>query len=1168
MTAPLLSFVTTRTHISKRWLSGIFVFLVGIVLSTSLIYYVEMMRMDKMHHKITDIAKSNANLLRTGIDHKLALTYLLSSMVQEDGTIHDFDSIGKNLITFYPNISEIALVENGVIKHVVPVSGNEKALGFNLFTDPEQKTEALLAQKTGKLTLAGPLHLVQGGMGVVGRLPIYTKEQKFRGFILIVIRFPEFLHTIPLENLKEEGYQYTLTRIHPISKKEQIIASTGDEKLNGPVQHSIDLPNVTWTLRIAPIDGWINPWLLAIEIAIALLFSTLLGYIAKQYTQLKSYRNTLELKIVERTAEVTQTKNQLRTLLNTIPDLIWLKDKNGVYLLCNPMFERFFGAKEGEIVGKTDYDFVDKEQADAFRNHDNLAMEANTPTMNEEWITFASDGHRALLETVKIPMINKHNDLLGILGISHDITRRHHQEERIHQLTKLYATLSQCNHAIVHSNTPNELFLKVCESIVVQGGMSMAWIGTIDQKAQRIYPIVSYGDDNHYLDGIELSTQADLPSGIGPTGVAAREDHPCWCQDFMNDSATALWHDRAAQRGWKSSAALPIHLYDDVVGVFTIYSQTLNAFDPSSQELIIEMAMELSYAMENFDRENKRKVSESKLIQTEKLLEEMSMAAHIGGWEINLKNEMGIWTKEAAKIYDMVPEETITLPLALSVYEGEWSEKIQTALNELIHQRKSCDLELKMTTFKGKQKWVRIIASPIIVEGEVNQMHGSIQDITTQKMAEEKVQWLAQYDALTGLPNRNLLNDRIQYAISIAHRSKEPIALLFLDLDHFKNINDSLGHTIGDDLLINVSNRMKPIIREEDTLSRQGGDEFIIVLPNTDSDGAAHVAQKIIDAVSQPYLIKEHELSVTPSIGIALYPIDGNNAEALYQSADIAMYHAKHDGRNCFRFVTPEIQARSARNLEIENALRHALQRNELEVYYQPQISVETGKLIGAEALLRWHHPTLGMVSPAEFISIAEESGQIVTIGEWVLRNALRQLKAWNTQGIEPFIMAVNLSAIQFHHPSLVSMVLTVLDELQLPAQYLELELTEGIAMENPLHAIEIMNELYEHGIRMSIDDFGTGYSSLNYLKQFRVYKLKIDQSFIRDIDKNAEDKTIVNTIINMANNLNMITIAEGVETAQQLEILREIGCDEIQGYYFSEPLPASAFEAYVRQSL
>ncbi|MCJ7766044.1 MAG: bifunctional diguanylate cyclase/phosphodiesterase, partial [Thiovulaceae bacterium] len=401
-----------------------------------------------------------------------------------------------------------------------------------------------------------------------------------------------------------------------------------------------------------------------------------------------------------------------------------------------------------------------------------------------------------------------------------------------------------------------------------------------------------------------------------------------------------------------------------------------------------------------------------------------------------------------------------------------------------------------------------------------------------------------------------------------AHRVKEPIALLILDLDHFKNINDSLGHDIGDKLLVKVASRIQSVVREGDTLSRQGGDEFVIALVRTDSDGAAHVAEKLIEVISQPYRILHHELTVTPSIGIALYPIDGNDFITLSQSADAAMYRAKDDGRNCYRFFTSEIQARSARNLELENALRHALERNELELYYQPQISMEARRLIGAEALLRWNHPTLGAVSPAEFIPIAEGNGQILVIGEWVLRAALMQLKLWIEEGMEPFVMAVNLSSIQFRHPKLVALVLGVLEELQLPAEYLELELTEGIAMENPLHAIELMNELHDHGIRMSIDDFGTGYSSLNYLKQFRVYKLKIDLSFIRDISENPEDRAIVNAIISMANSLNMQTIAEGVETAEQLALLQDSGCDEVQGYYFSRPLPSVEFEKFALSRL
>jgi diguanylate cyclase (GGDEF)-like protein/PAS domain S-box-containing protein len=967
----------------KEWGVGISVFILAAIVSTDAIWHLEKMRAEAIKHRINELANENIFRLDKDIDQIMALSYPIASTVREDGSIDDFDFIAEKLIAHYPLISEIALAPGGIIEHVVPLRGNEKAVGFNLLTDPEQQAEALLARESGKLTLAGPLHLVQGGEGIVARMPLFRgKEKKFWGFVFILIRFPDILHADSLNNLTRHGYRYTLTRIHPNTRKEQIIAASDNQALDHPIEKVIKLPNALWTLRIAPAEGWYNRSLLALETALGVLVSILLGYIAKQYAELRNHRHFLEKRVEERTAEIAETKNQLRTLLDTIPDLIWLKNSDGIYLLCNPMFERFFGAAEEEIVGKSDYDFVDKELADFFLQKDLQAMETDGPSINEEWVTFADDGHRAFLETIKTPMVDETGALVGVLGIARDITQRH--------------------------------------------------------------------------------------------------------------------------------------------------------------------------------------TSKINLLHTEKLLEEMSAMAHVGGWEFDPKSGGGSWTAETARIHGMDPEDATNTTIGLSVYEGAWLEKIETAIDNAITKALPYDLELQMTTPAGEKKWVRTIGIPVVEKGKVVRVRGSMQDITAQKSAEEKIHWLAHFDPLTKLPNRTLLNDRVDYAIRIAHRSQDTAALLYLDLDHFKNINETLGHHIGDELIVQVASRIRSLVREADTLSRQGGDEFLIFLSGTDSDGAAHVAEKLIESLSQPYQIQHHELSITPSIGIALYPTDGADFTALSQSADAAMYRAKEDGRNCYRFFTPEIQARTARTLELENALRHALSRNELELCYQPQISLETGRLVGAEALLRWNHPTLGMVSPSEFIPVAEESGQIIAIGEWVLRRALGQLKSWMDGGMEPFIMAVNLSAIQFRHPKLVSLVLEILEEVRLSARYLELELTERIASENPLQAIDIMNELYDQGIRMSIDDFGTGYSSLNYLKKFRVYKLKIDQSFIHDITDNPEDRTIVNTIINMAHSLNMITIAEGVETAGQLELLRQSGCNEIQGYYFSQPLPADLFERFV----
>jgi diguanylate cyclase (GGDEF)-like protein/PAS domain S-box-containing protein len=466
----------------------------------------------------------------------------------------------------------------------------------------------------------------------------------------------------------------------------------------------------------------------------------------------------------------------------------------------------------------------------------------------------------------------------------------------------------------------------------------------------------------------------------------------------------------------------------------------------------------------------------------------------------------------------------------------------------------------------GHEFRVEIGLTPISTD-EGRYVIASVVDITTRVEHERRINQLINFDPLTGLPNRNLLHDRVSQAIHAASRSGSHLAILFLDLDHFKNVNDTLGHSTGDELLVEVGKRLKASVRESDTVARIGGDEFVIVLADADATDASAVATKLLDSLSQPYTIGTHLLSATPSIGVAMYPEDGTEFGVLYQHADAAMYQAKGDGRNGFRFFTAEMQSHTERMLVLEGAMRQALELGQFYLNYQPQLSADGRKVIGVEALLRWSHPELGMVSPAEFIPLAESNGQIIPIGTWVLRTAVQQLRAWLDSGLHPIVMAVNLSAVQFRHSNLPALVSQILEEFQLPPEYLELELTESVTMANPQTAIDVMDDLHARGVRMSIDDFGTGYSSLSYLKKFKVYKLKIDQSFVRDIATDADDRAIVTAIVQMAHSVGFVAIAEGVETPAQQEFLIQQGCDEVQGYLFSKPLPAEQIAAFIRKT-
>lgn len=1264
------------------------VFLLSTAISASLIWHLEDLRVRAERAHASAEASGHAQTLQHSIERSLSATYALAALVRQgNGDVANFDAVASEMLPLYPGAAALGLAPRGIVLHIAPLAGNERAIGHDMLNDPAHVKESIRTLKSGQLTLVGPFNLAQGGQEAVARLPVFLGEPSvsgaFWGFTTVLLRFPEALSPAQLSQLPAQGLAYELWRIHPDTGQKQIIAASLATDLIDPLAQTLKVANETWILSVAPVRGWNDPLGLSLEAALGLLFSLMLGYVAELLLKQWGHKHELQALVDRRTAEIQASRHQLQATINAIPDLMWELGLDGFYHDYHCGDGDLLAAPDDTLAGKTVAASFPADAAGVIMSALREACETGRSSGKQYELQLAQG--KAWFElSVSRKSINYGQEPRFIV-LARDITERKTAEIKVQRLTQLYAALSQCNQSIMRCVSEEELFPQICRHTVQFGGMKMAWIGMLDETSGWIVPVASYGDDMNYLDNIQISVAADSPFGQGVSGTAIRANRPFWCQDFESDQQMAPWHARGARSGWGGVAGLPLHRNGIPIGIFSIFTGGINAFDDAARDLLVKMAADISFAIDNFAREAARKQAEAALQESMARYRAVTQFANDAIFTTDNSGNIVSWNRGAEILFGYTEAEignqpgTLLMPdqyhmsmnrmlssgephmignrlelvglrkdrsefpleLSLATWEIAEGRFFTSFVHDITNRKKSeATLQLAAKVFEqanegititdanrnivlinqafstitgygeaetigknprmlssGRQTpefyrvmWESIntlghwqgevwnrrkdgslcpewlsISRVLDANGSVTNYIGIFSDLTQHKAAEEHILRLGYFDPLTGLANRLLLNDRVNHDISTAQRNRTQLAVLFFDLDHFKYVNDSLGHSIGDKLLIEVATRLKLSVREQDTVSRLGGDEFILVLPNTDADGATHVAAKLLDILGQTYRIDQHELVVTPSIGIAVYPGDGTDYDTLFKRADAAMYRAKQDGRNHYRSFTVEMQARSARTLQLENALRSALKHHQFMLHYQPQVSLEEGHVIGAEALLRWQHPELGMISPAEFIPIAEDSGQILLIGEWVLRNAVHQLKVWMDNGMEPITMAVNLSAAQFRHVGFPELVMGILDEVKLPPQYLELELTESVAMDNPLDAITIMDDLHERGIRMSIDDFGTGYSSLSYLKRFQAYKLKIDHSFVRDITEDPEDKAIVGAIISLAKNLGLQTIAEGVETEGQLAFLRDKGCDEIQGYYFSKPLPANQFEAFVR---
>ncbi|HJV81064.1 EAL domain-containing protein [Noviherbaspirillum sp.] len=565
-----------------------------------------------------------------------------------------------------------------------------------------------------------------------------------------------------------------------------------------------------------------------------------------------------------------------------------------------------------------------------------------------------------------------------------------------------------------------------------------------------------------------------------------------------------------------------------------------------------------------------RKQSEAALRESEDRLNGILASILDVVWSFSADLNRLIYINQSAEnVYGYPPSSFMLRPqLWFDAVHPEDRAHIRNGLRALSAEFPLCDCEYRIMHRDQSIRWIHCRGRLVLGnDGKPARIDGVSTDITQRKSAEQQVQTLAYYDSVTALPNRALLQDRLEQAMHIAMRNRNKVALLFMDLDNFKNINDSLGHHIGDMLLREIGERLQQCVREEDTVARIGGDEFLVVLPNIDyGPQAVQVAEKILATTARPFMLLENQIHTTISIGISVFPDDGNTPQELIRHADSALYQAKSHGRDNYQFFTEELNQQITRSSNIERELRRAIELGDLSLWYQPQVDALKGQLIGAEALLRWRRNDQQFLSPAEFIPVAEERGLIARIGEWALREACAQCRRWELEGLHPVPISVNVSPIQFQQKGFADLVTGILKEAQLDANYLELEITESSIMRRASVVAALAMRLRDLGVRISIDDFGTGYSSLSYLKQIPIDKIKIDRSFISDMLKDDDDDAITYAIVNLAHSLNLRVIAEGVETRAQIDRLRLFGCDEVQGHYYSSAVSAQVFRGFLRE--
>ena len=968
-------------------------FVVSIAISIYAIFLLDQYSYQQKHLSVQKVASHYVSHIGNDLNRALSATYPLGALIRtRNGDASGFKELATEMLTLYPGIASLELQPNGIVKYVVPLEGNESSIGHNLLRNPERNKEAFLARDTGKLTLAGPFNLVQGGVGAVARLPIFldTNEGKqFWGFTAALIRFPDILNAADLPSLADSGIGYQLSRIHPDTGNTHVISASNTRLIDDPEIFTIDIPNGHWTFQAYPINGWRNYTVLLLGGFTGLLFVSLATFTSFLLTRIKLHNLQLEKVVIKRTIELegnlerladSERRLNLSQKVGGIGTWEWNIKRGTIFW--SEQVAQLLGHLPNQLTATYD-NFLeaihpdDREQiVAAINNSIELGAEYNI----DHRVVWPDGSVRWLNEKGNIIRDND-GEAITMLGVAIDITER-----------------------------------KIIEDKLI--------------LSSRVFT------DTH--EGITITDSNKLIVDV----------NPAFCE-------------------------ITGYSREDVIG--------------KNPRILSSGKQEPEFYIDMWQKIDKH-----------------------GHWQGEVWNR-----KKSGEIYAEL--------LTISVLKDDKNN-------------------------------------------EVNYV-GVFTDITSSKRQQEQLSRIAHYDLLTNLPNRVLLADRLSQAMLQCNRHQQSLAVVFLDLDGFKTVNDAHGHDRGDELLIALSVRMKEALREGDTLARFGGDEFVAVLADLAKiEDCDPVLERLLLAVSEPVTIGDVVLNLSASIGVTFYPQDNVDADQLMRHADQAMYLAKQSGKNHYQLFDTAQDDAVKIQLESLEAIRSALDNHQFVLYYQPKVNMRTGLVIGVEALIRWQHPERGLLSPIEFLPTIENNPMSIEMGEWVIDTALTQISQWQKSGLTlPISTSVNIAAVQLQQPDFIQKLTTLLAaHPDVDPCYLELEVLETSALEDVQHISTIMNACMALGVKFALDDFGTGYSSLTYLRRLPASLIKIDQTFVRDMLIDVDDLAIVEGVIALAKSFKRDVIAEGVETIEHGTALLQLGCDLAQGYGIARPMPGSDIPTWI----